>query len=125
VERGEPADHTVAGDEDRAALPVPAHERSRAPVRHRRGGFAIPGSAGADREPRLSKLPPHEHTTLNNVRGPHQMIGAGLSHCRPQADNLVFCFSPIRNASAFERCTYQVDRKSTRLNSSHVKISYA
>ena len=48
VQRGEPADHPLAGHEDRAALHLPALLAGRAPVRLGGLRLALPGPAGAD-----------------------------------------------------------------------------
>ena len=57
-QRREPADHVVARHEDRPAVPVPALERGRAPVRVGAVRLALPGSARTDPEPVLPELPP-------------------------------------------------------------------
>src|SRR6266704_5441526 len=57
-ERRQPADHPVAGHEDRPALPVPAHERVRESVRLERRRFPLPRPAGSDAEPLVRQLPP-------------------------------------------------------------------
>ena len=56
VERGEPADHAVPGDEDRAdQLPADDHAGRRA-LRRRVAEVEVPGPAGADAESVLGEL---------------------------------------------------------------------
>ena len=56
VQRGEPADHALAGHEDRPALHLPAVLAGRAPVRLGRLRVALPGAARPDAEPLLAEL---------------------------------------------------------------------
>jgi len=67
VQRGEPADHALAGHEDRPTLPVPAHQRGRAPLRLGKGRVALPGPARADAVQGVPQLPPGRHAPLTQT----------------------------------------------------------
>ena len=56
VERRQPADHPVAGHEDRAVVPVPAHQSRREPLRERRSRLEVSGSAWAHAVQGVSQL---------------------------------------------------------------------
>ena len=56
VQRGQPADHALAGHEDRPAVHLPALVAGGAPVRLGGLRVALPGPARADTEPRLAEL---------------------------------------------------------------------
>jgi len=60
-QRGEPADNPVAGDEDRPALPVPAVQCRRAPVRLGGVRLALSGPARPHPEPLAPQLPTVAH----------------------------------------------------------------
>src|SRR5690606_40489976 len=62
----------------------------------------------------------------------NQIHQVGLTACPPTCDDFVIAPRRVHTASGWvdsyafdERSPNQADRKSTRLNSSHVKISYA
>ena len=56
VERGQPADHDLSGDEDRAAVVRPDGRADRSPVRLERARLEVPGPARPDPEPVLAQL---------------------------------------------------------------------
>ena len=56
LERREPADHDLSGDEDRPALVRPDVRTCGDAVRHRLARLEVPGSTGADAEPLLAEL---------------------------------------------------------------------
>src|SRR5690606_32652704 len=58
VQRGDAADEAVPGDEDRAAVHVPADLAGRAPLRVGPVRVALPGAAGADADAGLPELQP-------------------------------------------------------------------
>ena len=74
VERRQPADHAVARDEDRAAVPVPAVQPGRAAVRQRRRRLPLPGAAGADAVAGAPELPPGRHPALTCRAGPAEPV---------------------------------------------------
>ncbi|CAG6397868.1 hypothetical protein SCOCK_60201 [Actinacidiphila cocklensis] len=59
VERGDAAHQALAGDEDRAAVPVPADDAGGVPVRIAAVRLALPGAARADALQVVHELPPH------------------------------------------------------------------
>src|SRR5690606_12404357 len=59
-----------------------------------------------------------------------EFLTGRVAHARHQYDGALECFaraadSAVRAGAVLEEATYLRDRKSTRLNSSHVKKSYA
>src|SRR3954465_1993632 len=58
LQRGQPADHALAGHEDRPALHVPAQQPGRASVRLGRLRLPLPGPARPDAVPVLPQLHP-------------------------------------------------------------------
>src|SRR3712207_8133439 len=67
---------------------------------------------------------PLKHQAL---RPPHQSLSSLLSlyHLNPLISNPRYSLLPSKNPFYFCQTSPKVDRKSTRLNSSHANISYA
>ena len=58
LERREPSDHPVSGDEDRPDQLLPDDDAGRPPLRHERAQLEVPRAARADPEPLRGELPP-------------------------------------------------------------------
>src|SRR2546428_8673133 len=73
---------------------------------------------------RLTKKP--SHWTYVNPGGPARRFGAGLRHAMVSASRTAFLLAVRKRTFAKPaRPQAPLDRKSTRLNSSHDQISYA
>src|SRR5690606_39598517 len=92
----------------------------------------------ASRHCHLPSFPPRRSSDLGDARPPlsrHEVLEAFLpyvqrelargTHLHAMSRHILGLFQGQPGARAFRRHISEKDRKSTRLNSSHVKISYA
>ena len=77
VQRREPADHAVAGHEDRSAVPAAADQPRRTSVRQRQGRVQVPGSARPDAVALVPELHQVQLTAAVSCRGrPENRVAA-------------------------------------------------
>src|SRR5690606_40783330 len=68
---------------------------------------------------------PVPRAVISHAHGDHARPGNQVVYCTPATQSFMECRYGKKGAGKYESKAFHEDRKSTRLNSSHVKISYA